>query len=595
MSVARYDEPVRFPLLLLLMLATLGACPPPAKPCDSTNCVGCCDASGQCQPGSGATSCGSAGAQCSACSGGNTCQLNVCLPSGGMGGGTGGGAVGGGGGTVQTGTFTVSGHVTYDFVRATYDVPTDMGTLDFANATQRPVRNGVARVVEGTTVLATTNTAADGAYSLTFTATGAGPLSVQVLAKTSRPAVTVQDNTSANAVWAMGAAVPTGGGTLDLRATHGWTGMAFDPLQRKAGPFAILDSMYTAASAFLTARPTLQLPLLKVNWSPNNTTDSNGTIEQGFIGTSYFDASVNEIYVVGKDGVDLDEFDNHVIVHEWGHYFESNVSRSDSLGGDHTSGDVLDPRDAFSEGWGNAASGMLLNDPVYVDTYFTGTRIDAFGWDLENEPTPTDDTSPGPFSETSVMRFIYDAWDTTNEAGFDGVATGLGPIADAFTTGHRTNDALTTIASLVTALKAQPGVTAASVDTLLAHWNIGPLTSAFGDGDATLRAMFENVTTLPRNQSVMLDGRVGFNFAAQNRYWVLTGNGARITVTGNSVEDVSIGAYRRGFEVGFADNGTTGPETFSFNSTAGTLYVITLTGYGALNGSYSATMAITSP
>lgn len=603
---------IRFLSLALFLGA---ACSPPAEPCGPSSCFGCCDASGQCQAGTSDSACGLGGATCGICAAG-LCQANACRSSstgggggggsvgggggalGGGGGATGGGAAGGGSGGAgggQTGTFTVSGRVTYDFVPAPYTVATDTGTLDFARATQRPVRDAVVRVVEGTAVRATTNTAADGAYSLTFTATSAGPLAVQVLARTSTPPITVQDNTAANAVWAIGAAVPLGGGTLDLRATHGWLGTRYDATRRTAAPFAILDSMYGAATAFTAVRPALQFPALAVNWSPNNTTDSNGTIAQGFIGTSYFEPSENGIYVVGKDGVDTDEYDNHVMVHEWAHFFEAAVSRSDSLGGNHGTGDVLDPRDSFSEGWGDAASGMLLGDPLYADTFFTGGTIEAFGWDLENVPGVTDDPSPGSFSENSVMRILYDAWDPANEGAWDSTSLGLGPIADAFTNGHRTTSAFATLGSFVTALKAAPGVSAASVDTLLAHWNIGPITTDFGAGDGPLRAMYVDVAAFPFNQSVTLNGRDEYNFASQNKYWVVTGNGARVTVTGTSAQDVAVGAYRSGVEVGYADADVSGAETFSFNSVAGSTYVVNLTGYGALNGTYNATIAITSP
>lgn len=512
-----------------------------------------------------------------------------------MGGGAGGGATGGGGGSTQTGTFTISGHVTYDFVRATYSVANDRGTLDFANSTQHPVRNGQVRVLEGTTVRAMTNTAQDGAYSLTFTALGTGPLTVQAVARTATPPILIQDNTDQNAIWAMAANVPMGGGTVDLRATHGWTGTRYDPATRKAAPFALLDTAYTAATAFLAARPALNFPLLKINWSPNNTTDENGTVEQGFLGTSYFDGALNEIFVVGKDGVDTDEYDNHVIAHEWGHYFEANVSRSDSLGGNHANGDVLDPREAFTEGWGNAVSAIALNDPLYADTYFSGTTIDAFGWDLEDEPAPTDDPSRGSFSEASVMRFLYDLWDPANEGTFDRTTLNLGTITDALAAGHRTTSALATTGSFITSLKAQAGVNTAAVDTLLAHWNIGSITSDFGAGDPPLRAMYQDVASLPVNQTAMLDGREEYNFASQNKYWVVTGNGARITVSSTTAEDVEIAAYRQGVQVGYADDVYDGTETFSFTSTAGTVYVIVLTGYGMVSGNYSATMNITSP
>lgn len=442
-------------------------------------------------------------------------------------------------------------------------------------------------------MLATTSTAGDGAYSLTFTSAGTAPLQVQVLAKTASPPILVQDNTSGDAVWALGAGVPAGGGTLDVHATHGWGGSAYVAANRTAAPFAILDSMYVASTAFAAARPALVFPQLKVNWSPKNSVDPNGTIAQGFLGTSFYDPQTNQIYLVGKDGEDTDEYDGHVIVHEYGHFFEANFSRADSLGGDHTSGDLLDPRDAFSEGWGDAASALLLQDPVYSDTYWNAGALDGFGFDLETAPTPTDDPHPGAFSEFSVMRLLYDASDATNEP-FDPLALGVGPLADAFTGGHETTDAFTTIASFITALKAA-GASGPAVDALLAHYGLGAITSDFGDGDAPLRAMYTNLAALPLGStSVPLDGRVGFNFKDQNKYWVFTGTGAQVTVTATSLKDVGLAAYAKGVEVGFADNTTTGTETFSFTSTSGVVYVVNLVGYGT-GGSYSATVSITSP
>ena len=117
----------------------------------------------------------------------------------------------------------------------------------------------------------------------------------------------------------------------------------------------------------------------------------------------------------------------------------------------------------------------------------------------------------------------------------------------------------------------------------------------FGAGDAPLRAMYLDVASLPFNQAFTFDGRLGFNFARQNKYWVVTGNGARITVSATSSLDVSVGAYRQGVEVGSADNGTTGTETFFFNSTAGIVYVINVTGHGSSTGNYGASATITSP
>lgn len=495
----------------------------------------------------------------------------------------------------MTGALTVSGTVTYDFVPATYDPTTERGTLDFARATRRPVRNGQVRVLEGTRVLATTTTSNTGAYSLSFTAQGAGALTVQAVARTATPSILVQDNTANGAVWAISAAVPVGGGTRDLHATHGWNGTTYVTAQRTAAPFAILDSMYGATLALRAARPAVSLPALKVNWSPKNTTDPNGAVKDGFLGSSYFDYADNQIYVVGKSGDDTDEYDRHVIVHEWAHFFEANASRADSLGGEHGTGDVLDPRGAFGEGWGNAASALLTGDPLYVDSFFDQGAIGTWGFDLETDSTPTDDPTPNAFSESSVMRFLYDAADSTNE-GFDGLSLGLGPLVDAFMGSHRTTNAFTTIASFITSLKAVGGVRAAGVDALAGHYDIGAITSDFGDGDPALRAMYVDVTSMPRTQSVSLDGRVAFNTKAQNRYFVVRGTGAQVTVSATSAKDVAIVAYRQGAEVAGADDyGDNATETFSFRAAAGATYVINLVGYGEGTSTYAVTMSITSP
>jgi len=74
------------------------------------------------------------------------------------------------------------------------------------------------------------------------------------------------------------------------------------------------------------------------------------------------------IRILGDENNDTDEYDAHVVVHEFGHYFENSLSRADSIGGPHTQSDRLDARIAFGEGWGNALSGMILDDPVYRDS-----------------------------------------------------------------------------------------------------------------------------------------------------------------------------------------------------------------------------------
>jgi hypothetical protein len=508
-----------------------------------------------------------------------------------------GGNTGGEGDGGVTGTVTISGRVSYDFVPAVFSPVTETGTLDFANASEKPARNVAVQVVQGSTTLATTETDAQGLYLVTVTTTSTAPVSLIALAKTTTPPIQVEDNTDGDAVWGIGTSFTLTSSSMvkNLRATHGWTGSTYDPTRRTAAPFAILDSMYTASKAFMAVR-SVTFPALKVNWSPKNVPE-NGNKAQGFIGTSHFAFADKEIYVLGKVGADADEFDSHVIVHEWGHYFESNLSRSDSPGGPHQAGDKLDPRIAFGEGYGNAIAAMVLPESVYTDTLWRGSASGppvAFGFDAETEPTPTDDTEPGPFSEMSVLRVLYDLYDSGTNETFDQTALGLGPIYDVLTGPQRLTDAMTTIGSFVAGLKQQQGVNATAVNTLLNHYSMGPITSPFGDGDAELRAMYTAVS-IPVSRSISLGGGFAFNTWEQNQYYVFTGNGARVTITANSASDVGIAAYRRGQKVGEADNNLIGTETFNFTSQAGAQYVLVLTGFETTRGEYSVSISIQSP
>ena len=106
--------------------------------------------------------------------------------------------------------------------------------------------------------------------------------------------------------------------------------------------------------------------------------------------------------------MEIDEFDEHLIVHEWGHYFEDNFSRSDSIGGTHFLGDRLDARLAFGEGFATALAGMALDNPFYCDVFWSGGTLSGFDLRLENESTAT---NAGWYSEVSIFKMLYDFWD----------------------------------------------------------------------------------------------------------------------------------------------------------------------------------------
>jgi hypothetical protein len=534
---------------------------------------------------------------------------------------------------------TVSGTVTYDRVPTVLQDTggSQTGRLDFAGTIPTPVRGAVVEVRQGNAVLASTTTDDVGHYSLNFQAmSNGGSVQVAALAKTLTPPIQVEDNTSeGNPIWAVGAPVAATGGTVNLHATHGWTGSSYNAAQRKAAFFAILDSMTTAARAVLGAPhadtlPAIALPELKVNWSPDNVPNP-GNVDVGFITTSHFNPATKEIFILGKDGVDTDEFDDHVIVHEWGHFLEDAISRSDSPGGQHGAGDVLDPRLSWSEGYGDAIPAMLLGSPLYVDTGFAGGSQDAFGFDAETEPSPTDDpvTSSaglplrGPFSEFTVMRLLYDLFDAGSgaEAGFDGVALGLGPILDVMRGPQRTTEAFVTLASFVAGVR-DTGVDASALDVLLSSYAVGPISTAFGDGDerflstTSTPGVYLRPSSLPFSKTVTLADAVNAfgnpewpNDRDQVQYVVFSGNGGSVTVqtavSGESqctppvattavCKDVDIEVFRAGQLVG-STVAASGNESVSVATVNGATYVAVLTSWKTPAGSFPVTVSIHSP
>ena len=102
--------------------------------------------------------------------------------------------------------------------------------------------------------------------------------------------------------------------------------------------------------------------------------------------------------ILGDAGVDTDEYDESVIIHEWGHYLQTILSRDDSIGGPHGSGDLLDMRVAFSEGWANAYSGLASNRDVYSDTSGRN-QGDGFTLSLESELTTV--------NEGAAQRLVF--------------------------------------------------------------------------------------------------------------------------------------------------------------------------------------------
>ncbi len=415
----------------------------------------------------------------------------------------------------QIDAVSISGQVTFDFI------PISLSSgLNYAGKSPKPVKEAVLEAINAadSSVLTTTATDAAGAYAVTVPPCLQTIIRVKAqILQNGSPSCDFQvvDNTSDKALYVMDSA-PFNSGITDiseknLNASINWSGTGY--LTRTAAPFAILDTVYQAYSLVVSSDPDVIMPQLLINWSLNNVA-AEGRRDLGQIITSHYDPVENQIYILGHEDNDTDEFDAHVVAHEWGHYLENSFSRSDSIGGRHGAGDKLDPRVAFGEGFGNAFSGMVTGDSYYVDTIGPSQGQNAGVMDLEDNSFY--DTDDGWFSEFSIQVILYDLYDSTNDA-VDTISMGFTPLYDILTGRQKTADSFTTIFSFLAFLKADN----AGDDT-----TIDAINDLADDEDITTRAVDEWDSTKTESNN-------GGNPKALPVYTLLTEGGEAVSICGS--------------------------------------------------------------
>ena len=307
--------------------------------------------------------------------------------------------------------------------------------------------------------------------------------------------VKVIDNTNQNAVYELTGDLLNSGvsdSSRVLTAQSGWGGSSYTST-RAAAPFAMLAPTYVAIQKMIADDPDAVFPEMKYNWSINNRAVS-GNDSAGDIGTSSYKGNGN-VYILGDEDSDTDEYDDHVVVHEWGHYFEDQMSRSDSIGGPHSGGQKLDMRVAMGEGFGNALSGMVTDDPFYRDSYGSG-QSQGFSINVDSN----DNT--GWYDERTTAGVLYDLYDRgTNDD--DGMRFGMGPIYAAFTaTSYSDHPAFSSIFSYLAELKSQQQDDAAAIETFAAERGINS-TENYGAGETNNGGLASN---LPIHKPVDVNG-----------------------------------------------------------------------------------------
>jgi K319-like protein len=366
-----------------------------------------------------------------------------------------------------------------------YTDPSD--GLNYTNPQNRPARGVTVRALPaaGGAPLATAVTDANGDYAMTVAPNVS--VTIEVVAEMVRAGTpswnfSVRDLPAtltalpnplpATFSYSDGQAFNAGSGAHDVLIPSGFSTAAAGTVTgtRASAPFAILDTLYQGVELVRSAAPNTAFPDLVVDWGTNNVPED---------GTFFSTTFLQHIVLTADISADTDEFDQHVIAHEFGHYIEYNFSRADNIGGSHGVGDKLDPRVAFGEGFGYAFGAIVLDDPETRDSFVEsglgcpGNQCSST-FNVETNPPASGGTN-GNFgcwcSESSVWSILWDIYDLVPDTG-DSVTLGFIPMWTVLTGDQRNTPAFTTIFSFITALKTQNNSSAAAIDTLVSAQNI---------------------------------------------------------------------------------------------------------------------------
>ncbi len=145
---------------------------------------------------------------------------------------------------------------------------------------------------------------------------------------------------------------------------------------------------------------------------------------------SFYNETANTI-VIADDPSGFDQWDDSVIIHEWGHFADAQFSCNGSPGGPHTlpgwnpgpGGDRLSFGEGYPDYYQSAVRTIMPNTP------FASWYIDVNGPTIDLE---TQTGTVGALNEASVASLLWDFIDTTVDIS-DTVAPGHPRIQGAFT------------------------------------------------------------------------------------------------------------------------------------------------------------------
>jgi len=458
----------------------------------------------------------------------------------------------GGDKNTTSGPLKIIGKIEYERVHPLHNNSTSQ--LDFTNITIETAKQITVQAIKRSgDIIATTTTDDNGAYSFTKLPENTF-IRIRAFAKMFKKNkwdVKVIDNTNDEAQYVLdGSFVSTGTQSTrrNLKALAS---------TKQSPPFAILDSIYLAMQKVINTDSSIIFPPLKMNWTVNNT--ESGT---------YYDGDDN-IMLQGDQNGDSDEYDDHIMIHEWGHYFEAKFSRADSIGGGHGSGDHLDIRLAFGEGWGNALSGIVTDNPIYFDT------MSGSGWNMNVEHATHD--TPGWFSEASIQRILYDLYDS-NDDGSDQLSLGFKPLYNVLTSSQKTTKTFTSLFTFIKGLKDITPNNAELIDRIVTSEEINKIVDIYGSNRKDNIPLYRKLTVGTTLSNICVDTIYGIQNKLNNHkyiYFTVNDSGSktiRITRSSgkiNSDPDFKLFKVAPFKNVASGESATKEVEEISYNFSAG--------------------------
>jgi hypothetical protein len=331
-------------------------------------------------------------------------------------------------------TVTIQGSATFH-ARQIFDNGNGDSGLGAAPGTAFPIRFAEIQVLRTDgSVAQCAQTDASGHFSFTLVK-GNNAYTIAIYSRTpasdTHAHVSVLNRPSQNQLYSVQGAVIAKGdtdiGVLDAPVTGNVLGGAFNIMDQIIRANLFLQTIAGHCSQVFTGCQDFTVaPKVSAFWMKGF---DPGSYFGGGIPLSYYLPHEARLFILGGlngdvDASDTDQFDNSVIVHEYGHFLEDNVFATSSPGGPHDGDAIVDPRLAWSEGWGDFIQAAVLGVPTYQDTYGNANGSTGFYYDADIETPHVGNDYPssmgeGNFREFSVARFLWDTIDNTpSEARF---------------------------------------------------------------------------------------------------------------------------------------------------------------------------------